>query len=132
MTLKIASITKNKRLLKLPKTFSQLKESVEKQIKEERPKFSSNPDPSAERDYIIRYIDGDQELINISDDDDLYTAYDVAGKELGGKLSLKIDFKEPIDLLSQSVRMSDPPLFSRGESLSSTVKQAQTAQIEPE
>jgi hypothetical protein len=36
------------------------------------------------RDYVIRYVDNDEEVINVSDDEDLLTAYDVAEKELKG------------------------------------------------
>jgi hypothetical protein len=45
------------------------------------------------RDYEIKYIDGDKEAINVSDDDDLLTAYDVAEKELSGNLRFIIKFK---------------------------------------
>ena len=48
-----------------------------------------------QRDYVIRYFDGDQEAINVSDDEDLLTAYDVAEKELNNNLKFIVQFKEP-------------------------------------
>ena len=98
-------MTKNKRMRDLPKSFQELRKAIEKQIQEERPIFSQNPSasdkPATDRDFIVRYYDGDQEIINVSDDDDLLTAYDVAEKELGGKLNLKVDFKLPSELTQE-------------------------------
>lgn len=55
-----------------------------------------NPIPAnnAQRDFYIKYTDGDQELINVSDDEDLRTAYDVAKKELKGNLKFEVGFKK--------------------------------------
>lgn len=39
-------------------------------------------------------MDGDQEYINVSDDEDLLTAYEVANKELNGSLKFIIEFKK--------------------------------------
>ena len=43
------------------------------------------------RDYTIKYIDKDEEPINVSDDEDLLTAYEVAEYELGGNLKFVIE-----------------------------------------
>lgn len=101
ITLKISSMTKNKRIGQLPKTFSELRAVIENQIKDERPVFK-HPDAAAlassDRDFLVRYNDGDEEIINISDDEDLQTAYEVAAKELKGRLNIKVDFKMPIQV----------------------------------
>jgi len=47
------------------------------------------------RDYSIRYRDQDQEMINVSDDEDLLTAYEVAENDLNGNLRFVIEFKKP-------------------------------------
>jgi hypothetical protein len=65
--------------------------TVETLIKEER---ASNP--SGKKDYAIKYQDGDSDLINVSDDEDLQVAYKVARKELGGVLKFTISVKAPI------------------------------------
>lgn len=75
----------------MPPTFEALKQSVEAQIKDER-------DPTVQvppgfRDFNIKYVDGDDEQINVSDDEDLVTAYEVANKELNGNLKFIVDFK---------------------------------------
>lgn len=49
------------------------------------------------RDFSIKYVDGDQELINVSDDEDLMTAYDVAEKELNGNLKLTVALKPSLN-----------------------------------
>lgn len=42
---------------------------------------------------MITYVDGQKDEINVSDDDDLLTAYDVARNELQGNLKLSVHFK---------------------------------------
>lgn len=75
-----------------------MKTTVEAQIKEER---TIQQQPSSDvRDFAIRYVDGENEQINVSDDEDLLTAYDVASKELNGNLKLVVEFKKN---LNQSV-----------------------------
>lgn len=43
---------------------------------------------------MIKYVDKDDEMINVSDDEDLQTAYEVAELELDGNLKFVIDFKK--------------------------------------
>lgn len=102
ITLKLQSQSKTKRVRELPQSFSALKAMAEAQIKEEREANQLNESfqsksagtfMSGTRDYSIRYVDGDQEVINVSDDEDLLTAYDVAVKELNGNLKLSLTFK---------------------------------------
>lgn len=50
------------------------------------------------RDYSIRYKDQDQEMINVSDDEDLITAYEVAESDLNGNLRFVIEFKKPFEV----------------------------------
>lgn len=85
--------SKTKRVRDLPQSFEALQTLVEAQIKQER---ESRVSISAARDYVIRYVDGDDEAINVSDDEDLLTAYDVAEKELKGSLRFTVSFKEPM------------------------------------
>lgn len=49
--------------------------------------------PEGTKDYTIKYVDGDNEYINVSDEEDLLTAYDVAQKELDGNLKFVVDLK---------------------------------------
>jgi len=62
-----------------------------------------------QRDYVIRYIDGDQEAINVSDDEDLLTAYEVAQKELRGSLKFIVDFKKAPARMSLNQESPVPP-----------------------
>ena len=75
LTLKLQTQSKTKRLRDLPATFDALKTAVEAQIKDDRAEldasFTSNPMKPGQRDYVIRYVDGDDEAINVSDDEDL-------------------------------------------------------------
>ena len=98
ISLKVSSMTKSKRIGKLPKTFEELRVTVENLIAEERPVFACKEFANAKKDYVIRYQDRDQDVINVSDDDDLQTAYQVAKTELNGVLKLKIDFKTPLKM----------------------------------
>jgi len=51
-----------------------------------------------DRDYVIRYTDKDDELINVSDEEDFLTACDIAESELDGNLKFVIDFRKPLCL----------------------------------
>jgi hypothetical protein len=48
------------------------------------------------RDYIIKYEDPEHELINVSDEEDLSTAYDLAQTEMNGNIKFIIEFRKPI------------------------------------
>jgi hypothetical protein len=52
--------------------------------------FRSSSTFSSGRDFVIRYVDNEDETINVSDDEDLLTAYDVAEKDLKGSLKLMV------------------------------------------
>lgn len=45
---------------------------------------------------MIRYIDNEDETINVSDDEDLLTAYDIAERDLKGSLKLTVQFKSQL------------------------------------
>jgi hypothetical protein len=83
INLKIESQSKIKRVRDLPKTFVGLKQVVESQLKDV---IMSD----TQRNYSVQYRDGQNDLINVSDDDDLQTAYEVASKELNGNLKFQI------------------------------------------
>ena len=98
LTLKLQTQTKTKRIRDLPPNFQALKAAVEAQIKDERDLIlqesaALNLSKPGQRDYVIRYVDGDDEAINVSDDEDLLTAYEVADRELKGNLRFIIHFK---------------------------------------
>jgi uncharacterized protein YueI len=73
-----------------------LKQTVEALIRDEREVI---PQPELimkdNRDYLIRYVDLDNEYINVSDEEDLQTAYEVAEKDLDGSLKFIIEFRKP-------------------------------------
>ena len=107
ITLKLQSQTKTKRVRDLPQNFQALIALAESQIKEEREatqqlnesfhKPSGASSFMSGRDFSIKYVDGDQEQINVSDDEDLLTAYDVAEKELNGNLKLMVSLKPSLN-----------------------------------
>ena len=117
LTIKLQSQTKTKRLREIPKSFKDLADIVEQQIKEEREtqvpangdqSFRSTSTFTSGRDYVIRYVDNDDELINVSDDDDLLTAYDIAEKELKGSLKLTVSFKNQMLQRSMTSTIQTP------------------------
>ena len=111
LTIKLQSQTKTKRLRDIPSDFKTLTDIVEQQIREERDLLSSAPlngDQSfrssstftSGRDYVIRYVDNEEEVINVSDDEDLLTAYEVAEKDLKGSLKFMVQFKNQLQVSS--------------------------------
>lgn len=83
INLKIEAQSKIKRLNKVPHSFEQLKEVIAAQLK----------DPQPGKNYTIKYCDAQSDLINVSDDDDLLTSYEVAKKELNGNLKFQVTVK---------------------------------------
>lgn len=94
INLKIDTQSKIKRVRELPQTIEALRSVVESQL---------DPKPSQPKSYAIQYRDGQQDVINISDDEDLLTAYDVALKELQGNLKLNVTLKAPAESPSVSI-----------------------------
>lgn len=118
ITLKLQSQTKTKRVRELPRNFEALLALAESQIREEREatqqlneSFNKQNNASflSGRDFSIKYIDGDQELINVSDDEDLLTAYDVAEKELNGNLKLTVALKQSLNQTFTDLKMNSAP-----------------------
>jgi hypothetical protein len=71
------------------------------------------------RDFVIRYIDNEDETINVSDDEDLLTAYDIAEKDLKGSLKLTVQFKNQLQSaqgLQRSMTSTPIPSTPREES----------------
>lgn len=89
-------------------SFDALKNTVEAIVKDERePSTEQNPDQKvSQRDYSIRYMDNENELINVSDDDDLQTAYELAETDLKGNLKLIVELKKPVE---KAVTFALPP-----------------------
>jgi len=118
ITLKLQSQTKTKRVRELPRNFEALLALAESQIREEREATQqlnesfhkqNNASFLSGRDFSIKYIDGDQELINVSDDEDLLTAYDVAEKELNGNLKLTVALKQSLNQTFTDLKMNSVP-----------------------
>jgi len=82
INLKIDLNSKIKRIRDLPQTIEALRSVVDCQL--------DPPRASKEDSYSIQYRDGQDDVINVSDDEDLLTAYEVAQKELQGNLKLHI------------------------------------------
>jgi hypothetical protein len=123
ITLKLQSQTKTKRVRELPKNFEALLALAESQIREEREATQqlnesfhkqNNASFLSGRDFSIKYIDGDQELINVSDDEDLLTAYDVAEKELNGNLKLTVALKPSLNQTFADLKLNSLPEPSSG------------------
>lgn len=95
LEIKLQSKTKTKRLRTQPKTFAELTEIVETQIRDERNSeyLLFKESHGNVRDYSIKYVDEDNEEINVSDDDDLVMAYRHTDDVLDSKLRLLVDFK---------------------------------------
>jgi hypothetical protein len=49
---------------------------------------------------VIRYVDNEEEVINVSDDEDLLTAYEVAEKDLKVSLKFMVQFKNQLQVSS--------------------------------
>lgn len=64
----------------MPQTYEALKQTVENLLGED-----------ASSEYHIQYVDRDEELINVSDDEDLQMAYQMASSELNGSLKFVIN-----------------------------------------
>jgi len=122
LTVKVQSQTKTKRLRDVPSSFKALTDIIEQQIREERDlQAPANGDQSfrststtfaSGRDFVIRYIDNEDETINVSDDEDLLTAYDIAERDLKGSLKLTVQFKSQ---LQRSVPATTPMPFTPRE-----------------
>jgi hypothetical protein len=84
-------------------SFEALKTTVEALVKDERTLQQQESFTTSHRDYSIRYKDPENEMINVSDDEDLLTAYDLAGKSLDGNLKLVVEFKKSIAGASEKI-----------------------------
>lgn len=102
ISVKVQSFTKTKRVREAPENFQALKQTVEAQVQGELTNNDEIISPSTnERNYHIKYLDGDNELINVSDDEDLLAAYDVAKKDLKGNLKFIIEFKQKFKVIKK-------------------------------
>jgi hypothetical protein len=71
-----------------------LKSIVEALLSEDKEVSSLADQTTTVKPYSIKYVDADNEEINISDDEDLSTAYYIAQKDLNGSLKFVISLKE--------------------------------------
>ena len=61
-----------------------------------------------EGEFVVKYVDNDKEEINVSDDEDLLTAYDVALKELNGNLKFIVSPKpQPKEAKTKKTKVSE-------------------------
>ena len=105
------SLSKTKRIREVPENFEALKQLVEALIKDERELLQGQQVViKNDRDYVIRYTDKDNELIDVSDEEDFQTAYDIAEHELGGNLKFVVDFRKPA-----TIREGKPEPMSKDE-----------------
>ena len=93
INVKFQSLDKTKRVRDVPENFDALKKQVEALIRDDKIK-ETNISQNKERDYVIKYEDKEHEMINVSDDEDLFTAYEVAELELNGNLKFVIEPKQ--------------------------------------
>ena len=97
INLKIDLNSKIKRIRDLPQTIEALRSVVDCQL--EPTKVPKDDHPC----YSIQYRDGQNDVINVSDDEDLLTAYEVAQKELQGNLKLHIAIKPSAKINSAAI-----------------------------
>lgn len=87
LTLKLVSGSITKRVRELPETFAALKSQVKAQMargeQAEKHMILANQ-------YALTYKDDTGDVINVSDDEDLHAAYEVAEDALGGQLKLEV------------------------------------------
>jgi hypothetical protein len=76
INLKIDLSSKIKRIRDLPQTIEALRSVVDSQLDPAKVPIED------QQRYSIQYRDGQNDVINVSDDEDLLTAYEVAQKEL--------------------------------------------------
>ena len=100
INLKIDLNSKIKRIRDLPQTIEALRSVVNCQLDPTRAPKEDHPS------YSIQYRDGQDDLINVSDDEDLLTAYEVAQKELQGNLKLHIALKHTAEM-NQALRVAE-------------------------
>jgi hypothetical protein len=85
-----------------------LKTIVEALIKDERELMEGKElILKGDRDYVIRYTDKESEQINVSDEEDFQTAYEIAENELDGNLKFVIDFRKPVSLEARPLAKED-------------------------
>jgi len=92
-------LTKTKRIREVPESFEALKTIVEALITDERALMQEKDlVKKGDRDYVVRYTDKDNELIDVSDEEDFLTAYEIAENEMDGNLKFVVDFRKPVSL----------------------------------
>jgi len=89
LTIKLTNPSNNatKRVRDIPENFSALKKVVKAQMSK-KGTFMEKLINSEK--YSISYTDDCGDVINVSDDEDLYTAFEVAETSLGNQLKLNI------------------------------------------
>lgn len=87
LTLKLVNGSITKRVRELPETFEALKTTVRAQMAKGE---KINKEMILSDQYAITYEDDTGDIINVSDDEDLHAAYEVADDALGGQLKLQV------------------------------------------
>jgi len=91
ITVKIQTLSKTKILREVPTSFNGLKNKIAAQFNDDC-LFK----PEGDRNFTIKYLDGEDEHINVSDDDDLFTAYEVATKDLNKTVKFLVQPKQAL------------------------------------
>jgi len=87
LTVKLANGSYTKRVRDVPENFSALKSAVKAQMAKGE---QSDQQLILSNQFTITYKDDTGDIINVSDDEDLFAAYDVAEGSLGGQLKFEV------------------------------------------
>ena len=87
LTLKLVSGSITKRVRELPENFEALKSQVKVQMAKGE---QADKHMILSNQYALQYQDDTGDIINVSDDEDLYAAYEVAEESLNGQLKLQV------------------------------------------
>ena len=112
MALKISCDNITKRVRDLPETFDALKDTVKAQMSKGKgatAKFIQS------NQFSITYEDDTGDVINLSDDEDLLAAYDVAETSLNRQLKLNINARECTDQPSSLIDSNPQPKIKSQE-----------------
>ena len=87
LTVKLANGSYTKRVRDVPENFAALKSAVKAQMAKGE---QSDQQLILANQFSITYKDDTGDIINVSDDEDLFAAYDVAEGSLGGQLKFEV------------------------------------------
>jgi len=110
VAVKIQNEDKTKRLREQPESFNALKNQVEALLA--LPKTSS----SESKPFRITYKDNDNDEVNVSDDDDLLMAYDIAKLDFNNQIKFSVKRNEAANSKKFNQDLEDVPMTARAVS----------------